>query len=244
MSVHITSRAWKTKGLSMTQKIVLVKLADNASDQGQCWPSVPTIAKECSCTERAVYSAIKELERLGHITRRIRSGNSTVYTVNPCTTFTPETDSPLNDIHPTPEPVSPPPLNVVHTTPERRSPKPSRTVNRTIKEPSESLPLPFASEVKTAKPKKEKMTDEHFMQSLKANPAYKGIDIDNQINKMRAWLLTKPNRKLTRPFIVGWLNRIDQPMEIQPANTPRCHPGEMTPKKKPLPMAYGIDPTQ
>ncbi len=147
MSVHITSRAWKTEGLSMTQKIVLVKLADNASDQGQCWPSVPTIAKECSCTERAVYSAIKELERLGHITRRIRSGTSTVYMVNPCTTFTPETDSPLNDIHPTPEPTSPPPLNVVHTTPERRSPKPSRTVKRTIKEPSESLQLPFESEV-------------------------------------------------------------------------------------------------
>ena len=86
------------------------------------------------------------------------------------------------------------------------------------------------------KPKAPKMTDEQYLQELKSNPAYHGIDIENEINKMRAWLLTKPNRKLTRLFMVGWLNRIDKPMEIQTANTPRCHPGEMTPKEKPLPM--------
>ena len=46
---------------------------------------------------------------------------------------------------------------------------------------------------------------------------------------MNAWLLTKPNRKLTRPFMVGWLNRIDKPMELPKNNEPRRFAGEMAP---------------
>lgn len=81
-------------------------------------------------------------------------------------------------------------------------------------------------------PKAPKMSDDQFIQSLKTNPAYQGIDIDIEIGRMNAWLLTKPNRKLTRPFIVNWLNRIDKPMTIAaPASGPRCFPGEMTPSK-------------
>ena len=57
-----------------------------------------------------------------------------------------------------------------------------------------------------------KLTDDEFLSSLKANPAYSGIDIDKEIGKMTAWLSTKKGRILTRPFMVNWLNKIDRPM--------------------------------
>lgn len=232
MSVHITSRAWKTEGLSMTQKIVLVKLADNASDQGQCWPSVPTIAKECSCTERSVYSAIKELERLGHITRRIRSGTSTVYMVNPCTTFTPETDSPLHNIHPTPEPASPPPLNVVHNTPERRSPKPSRTVNRTIKEPSNSVPLPFASDEF-----KKQWSDWMTYRKAKRKPV-SDLGMKQTFQDFLKWGEQASIESMRKSIKSDWQGLFEprQPTSIQADPGPRCFPGEMIPEKKPIPV--------
>jgi len=64
--------------------------------------------------------------------------------------------------------------------------------------------------------KKERNTlrcsDSDFISSLKTNPAYAGIDIDRELGKMDAWLLTKPGRQKTRAFIVNWLNKIDKPL--------------------------------
>jgi hypothetical protein len=55
---------------------------------------------------------------------------------------------------------------------------------------------------------------EDFISALKNNPAYKGIDIDREIGKMKAWLsLPKAKgRKLTKAFVVNWLNKIDIPI--------------------------------
>lgn len=49
-----------------------------------------------------------------------------------------------------------------------------------------------------------------FLQTLKANQAYQGINIDLELSKMDAWLAARPGRKKTKKFIVNWLNRIDQ----------------------------------
>lgn len=59
------------------------------------------------------------------------------------------------------------------------------------------------------------ISDSDFIETLKENPAYKGIDIDRELAKMDAWLLTPAakGRKKTRRFIVNWLNRIDKPVE-------------------------------
>jgi hypothetical protein len=59
------------------------------------------------------------------------------------------------------------------------------------------------------------LSDSDFINVLKENPAYKGIDIDRELAKMDAWLLTPAGkrRKKTRRFIVNWLNRIDKPLE-------------------------------
>jgi hypothetical protein len=120
--------------LPTTQKFVLVALCDSANDQGECYPSVSTLAEKCSLSERAVQLAIASIEAAGGLRREFRVGRSTTYwvtpaTVNPRTTFTPAAGSPPNHVHPTPEPDSPPPPNHVHPTPEPRSPI-------TINEPS------------------------------------------------------------------------------------------------------------
>jgi hypothetical protein len=67
------------------------------------------------------------------------------------------------------------------------------------------------------KPKPTYLVDKDYIDSLKTNTAYQGIDIDRELAKMDAWLSTPRGRgkKKTRGFIVNWLNRIDKPMDIQ-----------------------------
>lgn len=50
-----------------------------------------------------------------------------------------------------------------------------------------------------------------FIESLKKNPAYKDIDIDRELSKMDAWLLTPKGkgRKKNHRFVLNWLNKID-----------------------------------
>lgn len=57
------------------------------------------------------------------------------------------------------------------------------------------------------------LTDDEFIKTLKDNPAYKHIDISTELAKMDSWLLANPRRQKTRKFIVGWINRIEKPLE-------------------------------
>ncbi len=82
MSVHVTSWAWKQPLVDHGQKLVLLKLADNANDDGVCWPSQRTLAAECSMGERTVNRKIAELEAAGYLAiRRRGKRKSNVYTL-------------------------------------------------------------------------------------------------------------------------------------------------------------------
>lgn len=108
------SACWPLQ-MAPTAKAVLISLADQANDDGVCWPSVGTLAKRTCLTDRAVQKSLAWLEAEGYVTREMKSGRSTRYTL------TPERRSPPKDVHPrtrftpTPEPRSP--------APERRSPR-------------------------------------------------------------------------------------------------------------------------
>lgn len=54
-----------------------------------------------------------------------------------------------------------------------------------------------------------------FINALKANPAYKHINIDTELSKIDAWLLTRKGRLKTKRFVVNWLNKIDRPLTTQ-----------------------------
>jgi hypothetical protein len=81
MSVYISAAVWRNSKASGTALLVLISLADQANDDGTCWPSVHNIAKRCRVDDRTVQRRLDELEHLGEITRERRDHRSTIYTV-------------------------------------------------------------------------------------------------------------------------------------------------------------------
>jgi len=61
---------------------------------------------------------------------------------------------------------------------------------------------------------KDTRTTEEFVEDLKR--IYDYIDIDTELKRIDAWLLTRPDRRKTRRFVTNWLNRVEKPMEKQP----------------------------
>ena len=135
MSITLMTAVWRIESLSSTQKLVLLSLADNANDQGECYPSIPQISRRTCLSDRSVRSTIRSLEAAGFIRSAARSGTSTVYFLDLSTPegrSAPECSSARKDVPPTPEGRSAPPRKDVPPTPERGSPKPSlnRQLNR------------------------------------------------------------------------------------------------------------------
>lgn len=56
------------------RKLVLIKLADNASDVGECWPSYQHIADQCEISKRSVMNHISALCEAGLLRKEIRKG--------------------------------------------------------------------------------------------------------------------------------------------------------------------------
>lgn len=83
MSTIIMSQCWPIQQLSVTQKAVLISLADQANDDGVCWPAIGTIASRCCMSERAVRTAMDHLEAVGLLSRERRFNSSNVYSVTP-----------------------------------------------------------------------------------------------------------------------------------------------------------------
>ena len=51
---------------------VYMYLDGRANKQGQCWPAIPTIARELKLSVSTVKRALHDLERAGHIRREQR----------------------------------------------------------------------------------------------------------------------------------------------------------------------------
>lgn len=119
---------WALEMPSSTDKLVLLALADNANDEGECWPSMTTLSVKTCLSDRAVQKSLKRLQEIGAATIKERAGRSNIFII------TPERGSPPNVVHPVPG--SPHPRTTFTPTPERGSPTPERGSPRIIKEPS------------------------------------------------------------------------------------------------------------
>lgn len=86
MSVKVMSLVFEAGGITSTQKLVMLALADHAADDGtSVYPSVETIAKKTCLSETAVRKTLKELRSdlgLIKITRRFTSRNPNKYAIN------------------------------------------------------------------------------------------------------------------------------------------------------------------
>ena len=60
------------------------------------------------------------------------------------------------------------------------------------------------------------VTDKDWLQSLKENVCYKGIDIDRELGKLAAWCSVN-GKEATRRRFVNWLNRAEKPLNGVPA---------------------------
>ena len=82
-------------------KLVLLSMADQADDNGYCWPSIEFTAKRTSLSKRSVINAIKALEQQGFLLANRMNGRRTTYTItitNQCTTNTGEASAPVHDV--------------------------------------------------------------------------------------------------------------------------------------------------
>lgn len=76
MSMELMVLAMKVKVGNPLRKLVLVKLADNANDNGECWPSYQHIAEQCEISRSTVKSHIRDLEAAGYLTRVYRKSGT------------------------------------------------------------------------------------------------------------------------------------------------------------------------
>ena len=74
MSMLLMVKAMQTKVGNPLRKLVLLKLADNANDQGECWPSLQYIADQCEISKRSVISHISALCDSGLLKKEHREG--------------------------------------------------------------------------------------------------------------------------------------------------------------------------
>lgn len=74
MSMSLMVAAMKIRVGNPLRKLVLIKLADNASDVGECWPSYQHIADQCEISKRSVMNHITALCEAGLLRKEIRKG--------------------------------------------------------------------------------------------------------------------------------------------------------------------------
>jgi len=135
MSIRIMSAVWEIQSIKGTEKLVLLSLADNANDNGICWPSLNTIARKCGVTRRQAIRIINDLEKLGFIEKQSRRKTETLSDTNLYRVVTPVTlPSDMDDT----KVVTPMTLGVV--TP--MSPKPSFNHQLTVNEEEIEIPEP------------------------------------------------------------------------------------------------------
>lgn len=85
-------KVWELQSLPQPRKMLLLSIADHASDEGVAWPAATTLMRKCSLkSESGVYRAIKELVALGWLTKvrrqsKVRKGrhqqDSNLYQIN------------------------------------------------------------------------------------------------------------------------------------------------------------------
>jgi hypothetical protein len=92
----------------------------------------------------------------------------------------------------------------------------------------------------------------NWVETLRQSPTYQHINFDVELGKMDQWLHVNPHRKKTKRFVIGWLNRIEAPLESSRTGNGQTKPPPPPPKNDPIgrgqwgktygdPKAYGYD---
>jgi hypothetical protein len=87
MSIRLMTDVWDTAVSPATTRLVLLALADQANDEGVCWPFMATIASRAGCGLSTARKACAELENQGLLRREFRKAEDgdndrSIYVVN------------------------------------------------------------------------------------------------------------------------------------------------------------------
>lgn len=93
MAVKISHWVWQHSGAKGNDLLVLLALADNANDDGVCWPSLRYLAEKTRLHENTIRSRLKSLRGLGIVGWDERPGSPNVFRIN--------TDTPIDFSTPT-----------------------------------------------------------------------------------------------------------------------------------------------
>lgn len=83
MSVHVTSPVWKHSTAKGTRLLVQLSLAEQANDEGWCWPAQGSIVERTRTSRSTVQRALDWLEEHYEIEVHPRVGTSNMYRVTP-----------------------------------------------------------------------------------------------------------------------------------------------------------------
>ena len=72
MSMRLMVQAMNCEVGNPARKLVLLKLADNANDDGVCFPSYQYIADKCEMSKRSAISHIDDLIKMGFVSKKAR----------------------------------------------------------------------------------------------------------------------------------------------------------------------------
>lgn len=67
MSIRVSTTVWEYSQQSGTKLLIMLALADQANDQGECWPSIATVAHKARLSERGVQYVIQQLIGSGEL---------------------------------------------------------------------------------------------------------------------------------------------------------------------------------
>lgn len=214
MSTIIMSKCWPLQ-MPPTQKSVLISLADNANDEGICWPAISTIAMRTCFKERAVQNAIRWLEDHDALVKDMRTGTSTRYILTPDLFKPQEIEGGVQEMHP---PVEAPgasdaPPHQVHPSGASDAPPPPHQMHpEPSSEPSKEPSL-VASPCFLKIPLIRKDGDFEVTEAMVAEwqETFPGIDVKLVLRKIRAWNFANETRRKTRKGIVNhiiqWLGK-------------------------------------
>ena len=79
MSVDATRWAWQQQGLTPSEKLVLLSLADRAGESHECYPSTARLVKDTGLYRETIYAAIRRFEELGLVEAHRSLGAVTHY---------------------------------------------------------------------------------------------------------------------------------------------------------------------
>ena len=165
----------QSKGVA---RLVLIVLADMASDEGEAWPGCAKVARRARISRQNVCRAVKELVDLGEL--EVIAGGASFQTN-------------LYRIAP----------SLILRQSQGETVSPRDTTSLTMRQGESHL------ETQTLNEPSGTLKEEGFLQKLKTNSAYAGIDIDREALRAQDWLRRRAGRRpFDERFFRRWLDRV------------------------------------